>query len=64
MPTDLCKVNNPCIRNCCLDENDVCVGCFRTYQEIIGWGASSNELKAEIMRLCEIRRLSKTTNGL
>jgi predicted Fe-S protein YdhL (DUF1289 family) len=28
---------SPCVRNCCLDGDDVCLGCFRTIAEITGW---------------------------
>ena len=31
-------VKSPCIRNCCLDENDICLGCFRSVEEITSWG--------------------------
>ena len=31
-------VESPCVRNCCLDENDICLGCFRTVEEITAWG--------------------------
>ncbi|EKO3464267.1 DUF1289 domain-containing protein [Vibrio fluvialis] len=34
-------VPSPCIRNCCLDDNDVCLGCFRTLEEILAWTRSS-----------------------
>ncbi|MCP5161517.1 MAG: DUF1289 domain-containing protein [Hahellaceae bacterium] len=30
-------VENPCIRCCCLDLDDVCLGCGRTYEEIVAW---------------------------
>ncbi|MGV2873061.1 DUF1289 domain-containing protein [Colwellia sp. E150_009] len=22
------KIPSPCVRNCCLDKNDVCLGCY------------------------------------
>lgn len=31
------SVESPCIRNCCLDHQDVCLGCFRTLREITQW---------------------------
>lgn len=31
------RVESPCIRNCCLDENDICLGCFRSLTEIMQW---------------------------
>lgn len=35
-------VKSPCVRNCCLDEDDVCMGCFRTIDEIIHWGSDES----------------------
>ena len=29
--------SSPCVRNCCLDENDVCLGCGRHINEILAW---------------------------
>ena len=34
---DMAKVESPCIRNCCLDDNDICMGCFRSLIEITQW---------------------------
>lgn len=43
------NVPSPCVRNCCLDEDDVCLGCFRTMSEIIAWGRASNEERKIIL---------------
>ena len=37
---------SPCVRNCCLDDDDVCMGCGRSLEEIIAWSAASDEDKA------------------
>lgn len=39
-------VLSPCIRRCCLDDDDVCVGCFRTLNEITAWSSMSEDEKA------------------
>lgn len=28
---------SPCVRNCCLDEGDICIGCGRSLDEIRQW---------------------------
>jgi predicted Fe-S protein YdhL (DUF1289 family) len=28
---------SPCVRNCCLDGDDVCLGCGRSLDEILAW---------------------------
>ena len=35
--------DQPCVRNCCLDEHDVCLGCGRTLDDIRAWGQLSAE---------------------
>ncbi|MDI3323161.1 DUF1289 domain-containing protein [Pontibacterium granulatum] len=27
----------PCVRNCCLDEHDICLGCGRSLEQILNW---------------------------
>lgn len=29
--------SNPCVRNCCLDDKKVCLGCGRSLPEILEW---------------------------
>ncbi|HHJ15462.1 MAG TPA: DUF1289 domain-containing protein [Gammaproteobacteria bacterium] len=36
-------------RNCCLDDNDVCLGCLRSLDEIIAWGGSDTAAKRRIL---------------
>ncbi|MDP3008056.1 MAG: DUF1289 domain-containing protein [Methylococcales bacterium] len=31
--------SSPCVRNCCLDNNDICLGCFRSLEEIRQWSS-------------------------
>lgn len=49
-------IPSPCVRNCCLDDKDVCMGCFRTITEIIGWSQSSNQQREAILALAEDRK--------
>lgn len=54
------KIESPCVRNCCLDNDDVCMGCFRHISEITGWGQAPEERKREILeRAAERKRASK-----
>lgn len=47
---------SPCIRVCCLDDQDVCLGCFRLLTEITGWQAASEEERERILACCVERR--------
>jgi hypothetical protein len=40
---------SPCIRNCCLDERNVCMGCGRSLEEIIRWSNATDGEKKEIL---------------
>ena len=51
-------VRSPCIRNCCLDDNDICLGCFRSLEEIRNWSGSDNPGREQILRNAERRRQS------
>ena len=42
-------ITSPCISNCCLDEKDICMGCFRHINEITGWHSADNKRREEIL---------------
>jgi uncharacterized protein len=53
------QVNNiasPCVRNCCLNEQDICLGCFRHLDEITGWAAMSEQEKQQLLIKCQQRK--------
>lgn len=49
-------VASPCIRHCCLDANDTCLGCFRTVEEIAAWSHSSDSARRRILARAEQRK--------
>jgi predicted Fe-S protein YdhL (DUF1289 family) len=49
-------VPSPCIRNCCLDYNDICLGCFRSINEIMQWGSANNQMRHYILLQTQERR--------
>jgi uncharacterized protein len=49
-------VASPCIRNCCLNEEDVCLGCFRLLTEIVGWSDADNTERQVILNNTKARR--------
>ena len=50
---------SPCVRNCCLDKQDVCIGCGRTVQEIVRWGDADDEEKRKILKSAQARRAKR-----
>jgi len=48
---------SPCINVCKMDvQSGLCQGCFRTLDEIAGWGAASDERRLHILAAVEQRR--------
>lgn len=51
---------SPCIRQCCLDEQDICMGCGRALAEILAWQAAEPAeqaaIRARAAARCEDRR--------
>lgn len=43
-------VKSPCVAVCALDENDVCIGCYRTGDEIMNWGTMDNIEKEKVLK--------------
>lgn len=43
------RVESPCIRNCTLDEDDVCLGCFRDITEICAWAGADDDERRRIL---------------
>lgn len=50
------NVDSPCVRNCCLNDKDICLGCFRSMEEIMQWGSASDQNKEKIINLAEKRK--------
>lgn len=40
---------SPCISVCVLDDDDICVGCYRSAQEITDWSMLSDAQKREVL---------------
>jgi predicted Fe-S protein YdhL (DUF1289 family) len=48
-------VTSPCVRDCCLDDAEVCMGCGRTLQDILRWHAASDEEREAILVAAKAR---------
>ncbi|MEH6713341.1 MAG: DUF1289 domain-containing protein [Paraglaciecola polaris] len=49
------EIASPCVRNCCLNNQDMCVGCFRMLDEIVGWGQATSIQRKSILLKCGSR---------
>lgn len=52
---------SPCMSVCLLDENDICVGCYRSADEITDWFMADAQQKRDILGRCEERRAASQT---
>jgi hypothetical protein len=43
------EVASPCVRSCCLDDDDVCIGCGRALHEIVAWGTADDAARRAIL---------------
>lgn len=53
-PTDD-VVLSPCRRECCLDDDDICLGCGRLLAEIREWKAADSPRRRQIIELAQAR---------
>ena len=52
-------VPSPCVDICALDDNDICIGCFRSGDEISDWGSMSDDEKKNTLLKVRERRQAK-----
>lgn len=50
------RQQSPCVRNCCLDDSQVCVGCGRDLQEILTWRDASADERALVLERAQRRQ--------
>lgn len=50
------QVPSPCVGICCPDENDICMGCLRTMQEVTLWWEMSNDDKRALLKKLSTRQ--------
>lgn len=49
--TSVTDIDSPCIRACTLGEDDVCVGCGRSLDEITIWSSAPQARRLEILAI-------------
>ncbi|ABC29025.1 predicted Fe-S protein [Hahella chejuensis KCTC 2396] len=43
-------VRSPCVSICALDDDDICIGCHRSVEEIAAWSRMSNEQRMDVLK--------------
>ncbi len=49
-------VQSPCIENCCLNDEKICLGCFRSIVEISQWSQMNDGMRLDVLQKAEKRR--------
>jgi len=49
-------MKSPCTRDCRLDDNDLCLGCFRLIDEIYDWKSFTEDEQLKIINLISERK--------
>jgi hypothetical protein len=52
-------IASPCVRNCCLDEQEVCLGCGRSLDEIKLWSEAGDTERLRILEQAARRRAER-----
>lgn len=52
-------VVSPCTRRCCLDAQDVCLGCGRRLQDILRWHDAGDDERRRIAAEAALRRAAR-----
>lgn len=52
---NLIEPASPCCRNCCLNHDDICIGCGRSLIEITGWTKLNQSEKLAVIELAHQR---------
>ena len=60
----MAQPESPCIRHCCLDDNDICLGCFRSLNEIKNWQDASEQEKHKILAQAQQRKKCRNNSSV
>lgn len=58
------NINKPCIRRCCLNEEDVCLGCFRTFDDMLQWNKANSTEKMKMLQKAEQRKKEHNSKSI
>lgn len=50
------QVQSPCVENCCLNNEKICLGCFRSIEEIAQWQQMKDTMRLDVLLKAENRR--------
>ena len=51
-------IHSPCVAKCGLSDEDICMGCYRSIDEIVGWGNADDAFKTKVLELIPARKIA------
>ncbi len=57
-------VPSPCIRECTLGDDEICIGCYRAMDEIVAWASLSNQQRQAVLAEADNRRKQRSIKGV
>ena len=57
------NLQSPCIDICILNDERICLGCFRTLGEIAQWQQMDDTMRRDVLQKAESRRKSSGVKG-
>ncbi|PKH29924.1 DUF1289 domain-containing protein [Shewanella sp. ALD9] len=53
------QIASPCVRQCCLDQQDICLGCHRSLDEILAWHTMDQQQKSALLETLQQRAIAR-----
>ena len=56
-------IDKPCLRKCCLTEDDICLGCYRHLDAILAWSTYTEKEKILILSQSKILKENNSSKN-
>ncbi|MCK9290098.1 MAG: DUF1289 domain-containing protein [Bacteroidales bacterium] len=53
------KIKSPCQNICVYDSDNICIGCYRSLDEVVNWDRYTEEMKMQVLENIARRRKEK-----
>lgn len=63
MSKDVNQIKSPCIKICSLNDDNVCIGCYRNLDEIYKWARADSEMREAILNNTKMRILEYSSDS-
>jgi uncharacterized protein len=57
------EVPSPCNDNCVMNDDDICIGCYRSFIEVVKWSKADKEMRLQYLKNIQERRTKYEAQG-